>query len=107
MAWGIFKKIGDGLKKAFNWTKNKIVKPVAKIISPVAKPLAGVVKTLVPGAAPIVDFAEGVVDKISGSGAANGGLVGAGGHGIRNDDDDWVKAFNTSRTLNKRIQLKD
>lgn len=115
MAWGIFKKIGDGLKTAFNWVKDKIVKPVAKFLSPVAKPLAGVVKTLIPGSAPIVDLAEGAVEKLSGSGsgappAHNGGLVGAGGHGIRRipvDDGDWAQAFDKSRTLNKRIQLKD
>lgn len=139
MAWGIFKKIGQGIKKGFNWVKDHVVKPVAKFIAPVAKPLGGVVKTLLPGSAPIVDLAEGAVEKLSGSGAPppvdgssspsfanNGGMVGANGHGIRvpvdgssslnfvngssslsfANDGDWAKAFDNSRTLNRRIQLK-
>ena len=86
MAWGIFKKIGQGIKKGFNWVKDHVVKPVAKFIAPVAKPIGGVVKTLIPGSAPIVDLAEGAVEKLSGSGAPpphNDMLVGANGHGIR------------------------
>ena len=133
MSWGIFKKIGQGIKKGFNWVKDHVVKPVAKFIAPVAKPLGGVVKTLIPGSAPIVDLAEGAVEKLSGSGAPpahNDMLVGANGHGIRvpvdgssslsfangssslsfangsSDNGDWAKAFDNSRTLNRRIQLK-
>ena len=134
MAWGIFKKIGQGIKKGFNWVKDHVVEPVAKFIAPVAKPLGGVVKTLLPGSAPIVDLAEGAVEKLSGSNilppADNGGMVGANGHGIRvpvdgssslsfangssslsfangsSDNGDWAKAFDNSRTLNRRIQLK-
>lgn len=89
MSWGIFKKIGQGIKKGFNWVKDHIVKPVAKFIAPVAKPLGGVVKTLIPGSAPIVDLAEGAVEKLSGSGSGrpppsqNTMLVGHDGHGIR------------------------
>ena len=94
MSWGIFKKIGQGIKKGFNWVKDHIVKPVAKFIAPVAKPLGGVVKTLIPGSAPIVDLAEGAVEKLS------------GGIRVPVDDGDWAKAFDQSRTLNRRIQLK-
>ena len=87
-AWGIFQKIGRGLKKAFNWVKDKVVKPVAKFLAPVAKPIASVVKTAIPGAAPIVNVAEKVVDKLSGSGSGSrpppaANTVGYGGHGIR------------------------
>ena len=67
MAWGVFNKIGKGLKKAFNWVKDKVVKPVANVIAPVAKPLASVAKTIIPGAAPVFDVAENVVKKLSGS----------------------------------------
>ena len=28
MAWGLFKKIRDGIKKAARWVKDKIIKPV-------------------------------------------------------------------------------
>ena len=28
MAWGLFKKIRDGIKKAAQWVKDKIIKPV-------------------------------------------------------------------------------
>ena len=109
--WGIFKKIGQGLKKGFDWVKDKIIKPVAKFLSPVSKPLAGIAKTLLPGAAPVVDLVEGGIEKLSGSGdggpppAHNEMLVGHDGHGIRHpvDDGDWAKAFDKSRTLNSEI----
>ena len=28
MAWGVFKKIRDGIKKAARWVKDKVIKPV-------------------------------------------------------------------------------
>ena len=28
MAWGLFKKIRDGIKKAARWVKDKVIKPV-------------------------------------------------------------------------------
>jgi hypothetical protein len=37
MAWGFFKKIGDGLKKAFNFVKDKVVKPAVGIVAPLAQ----------------------------------------------------------------------
>ena len=84
MAWGIFKKIGEGLKKAYNWTKNHIVKPVAKALAPIAKPAAAIAKTLIPGASGIIDIAEKGIEKLSGDGSRkNNNMVGRDGHGIR------------------------
>ena len=38
MSWGIFKKIGQAFKKAAQWTRDKIIKPVIdtakKVITP-------------------------------------------------------------------------
>ena len=112
MSWGIFKKIGQGIKKGFNWVKDHIIKPIGKVAAPIAKVAAPVIKTILPESAPFVDVAEGVIDKLSGSGSggpsANGGLVGANGHGIRVpvDDGDWARAFDNSKVLNRKIQLK-
>ena len=108
MAWGIFKKIGQGLKKGFNWVKDHIVKPVAKFVSPVAKAAAPVIGTFVPGAEKIIDTGAAVVDKIAGNNALTpaDNMVGMNGHGIRKSTDDWTSAFDNSRILNQKIQLK-
>ena len=37
MAWGIWKKIKNGIQKGFNWVKNKIIKPAINIVKPLAK----------------------------------------------------------------------
>jgi phage-related protein len=44
-----FKKIGGGIKKAFNWVKEKIA-PVVKPIFNIAKPLVG----MIPGVGPAI-----------------------------------------------------
>lgn len=108
MAWGIFKKIGQGLKKGFNWVKDHIVKPVAKFVSPVAKVAAPVIGTFVPGAEKIIDTGAAVVDKLAGNNALTppDNMVGMNGHGIRKTTDDWTSAFDNSRILNQKIQLK-
>ena len=68
MAWGIFQKIGQGLKKAFNWVNDKVVKPVANFLKPVIKPVASVVETLIPGSKPIVDVVSDGIEHIANSG---------------------------------------
>ena len=84
MAWGIFQKIGQGLKKAGSWVNQHIIQPVGKALSPIMKPLAGAVKTLVPGVAPIVDVVEGVLDHSNQKPPPpSNNMVGANGHGIR------------------------
>ncbi len=67
MAWGFFNKIKKGLKKAFNFAKNKVIKPVvdiAKKVTPIAAPIIDKFK---PGLGTIintgVDVADGVVNR--------------------------------------------
>ena len=67
MAWGIFQKIGQGLKKAFNWVKDKVVKPVARFLKPITKPLGTVVKTLIPGSSGVVDVVSDGIEHIANS----------------------------------------
>jgi hypothetical protein len=43
-----FKKIGGGIKKAFNWLKEKITPLVRKVL-PFAKPLLGMIPGVGPG----------------------------------------------------------
>ena len=38
MAWGIFRKIARAFKKAGEWVKNKVVKPVVNIAKKVITP---------------------------------------------------------------------
>ena len=50
MAWGFWNKIKNGFKKAFNWVKDKIIKPVANVVkgawNKVVKPVANVVSNI-------------------------------------------------------------
>ena len=62
MAWGIFSKIGKGLKKAFNWVRDKIAKPVVNFLKPVIKPVGNVVKKLIPGSDVVVDAVSDGID---------------------------------------------
>ena len=108
MAWGIFKKIGEGLKKAYNWTKNHIVKPVAKALAPIAKPAAAIAKTLIPGASGIIDIAEKGIEKLSGDGSRKNNInnmVGRDGHGIRQRSGQNPRQSLTA--YNPYIHLKD
>ena len=72
MAWGIFQKIGQGLKKAFNWVNDKVIKPVANFLKPVVKPLGSVVKTLIPGSSTVVDVVSDGIEHIANSGSGSG-----------------------------------
>ena len=72
MGFGIFKKIGDGLKTAFGWVRDKIVKPVANFFAPVADEVSDVVETLVPGSKPVVELAKKGIKHLSGSGSGSG-----------------------------------
>ena len=55
MAWGIFNKIKRGIKKAFKFVKDKIVKPVVDVGKKVFKPVVDIGKKVLPIAAPIMD----------------------------------------------------
>lgn len=39
MGWGVWNKIKQGISKAFNWVKDKIVKPVAGFVKKVVAPI--------------------------------------------------------------------
>ena len=82
MAWGIFKKIGQGLKKGFNWVKDKVIKPIEKVISPVAKAVAPVVGSFIPGAEKVINTGVDLVDRLAGNSVPNN-IVGMNGHGIQ------------------------
>lgn len=57
MGWGFWKKLKNGISKAFNWVKDKIVKPVYNnVIKPVFK--AG--KDLLPAAGAAIGGAIGI-----------------------------------------------
>ena len=45
MAWGWFKKIRDGIKKAAQWVKDKIIKPVINVGKKILK--SDTVKTVI------------------------------------------------------------
>ena len=45
MAWGLFKKIRDGIKKAAQWVKDKVIKPVINFGKKVLK--SDTVKTVI------------------------------------------------------------
>lgn len=70
MGWGFWKKLKNGISKAFNWVKNKIAKPVyEKVIKPVFKvgknllPAAGAAVATAVGAPPQAGMAIGSVVK--------------------------------------------
>lgn len=43
MGWGFWNKIKNGVKKAFNWVKDKVVKPVVNTAVKLAPAIGGVV----------------------------------------------------------------
>jgi phage-related protein len=54
-----FKKIGGGVKKAFNWVKQKIA-PVVRPILNIAKPLVG----FIPGVGPAIQKGIAIGEKV-------------------------------------------
>jgi hypothetical protein len=52
-----FKKIGGGIKKAFNWVKEKIA-PVVRKVLPFAKPILGMIPGVGPGIVKGIDIGE-------------------------------------------------
>jgi len=59
MGWGIWKKIKQGIGKAVNWVKNKIVKPVGRFVGKVAKPLLSVAVKAAPAVATAIGASKG------------------------------------------------
>lgn len=64
MAWGFFNKIKKGLKKAFNFAKNKVIKPVVDIAKKVAPIAAPIIDKFKPGLGTIINTGVGVADGV-------------------------------------------
>lgn len=41
MGWGVWNKIKQGISKAFNWVKDKVVKPVTGFVRKIVAPIIG------------------------------------------------------------------
>ena len=67
MAWGFFNKIKKGLKKAFNFTKDKILKPAIDVGKKVAPTVANLV---VPGSGQLVKNVIDTADDFVNDGGA-------------------------------------
>jgi hypothetical protein len=69
MAFGFFKKIKQGLKKAFNFAKDKVIKPIVNTVKPVydaVKPAISTVGNVVGssfGVPMAGSIATGIADK--------------------------------------------
>lgn len=62
MAWGIFKKIGDGIKKGWNSVVKPVLGTAAKIIKPVAGVAGGLLNKVKPGLGTAVQVGANLVD---------------------------------------------
>jgi hypothetical protein len=62
MGWlkNVFKKIGGGIKKAFNWVKDKVA-PVVRKVLPFAKPLIN----MIPGVGPAINTGIGIAERVA------------------------------------------
>ena len=85
MAWGIFNKIKQGLKKAWNFGKKVVGKVVDgakwvndKVIKPFKPLISTAVNSFIPGAGAVVDVVSDGIDAVS-----DGGAKGALEWGIR------------------------
>ena len=74
MAWGVWNKIKNGLKKAWDWVHNKILKPVGRFVSgawtKVVKPVVNIASKIpgidkIPGPVGVVGKVVKVADKFS------------------------------------------
>jgi hypothetical protein len=82
-----FKKIGGGIKKAFNWVKEKIAPVVSKVL-PFAKPLVNMIPGVGPSIVKGIEIGEriaGGADKfINGNGQDRKDLINQGIGAISN-----------------------
>ena len=64
MAWGFFNKIKKGLKKAWNFAKNKVIKPIVNTAKKVTPFVAPIVDKFIPGAGTIANSVVQGVDSL-------------------------------------------
>ena len=69
MAWGLWNKIKQGFKKAGNFVKNKVLKPVVnKVIKPFKPIIGGVASAINPKAGAFINTAMNVAERWSDEG---------------------------------------
>ena len=67
MAWGIFNKIKNGIKKAVGWVKDKVIKPVVSTVVKPLKPILGTVATAInPKIGAFVNTGMNMLEKVVG-----------------------------------------
>jgi hypothetical protein len=77
MAFGLWKKIKEGLKKAGRWIRDKIAKPVwNKVIKPVGKFIGKHVAPILKTIAPIAGAIHPAAGAVATSGAMGAELIG-------------------------------
>lgn len=64
MAWGFWRKIKDGFRKAGQWINNKIVKPVVNTARKIIKPIINTGIKLAPGIGGAVATAMGAPPQV-------------------------------------------
>jgi len=87
MAWGFWNKIKKGMKKAWNFAKDKIIKPTVGIAKKIVPFVAPAIDKIKPGAGSAISTGVDVID----------GIINRG---------DWSKAVDNVDILNKHIRLK-
>ena len=69
MAWGLWNKIKQGFKKAGNWVKDKVLKPVVNtVIKPFKPIISGAVNAINPKAGAVVDTVMNAAERWSDGG---------------------------------------
>ena len=69
MAWGLWNKIKQGFKKAGNFIKNKVLKPVVdKVIKPFKPIIGGAISAINPAAGAIAGKVMDSVERFSDEG---------------------------------------
>ena len=75
MAWGLFKKIRDGIKKAAQWVKDKVIKPVINFGKKILK--SDTVKTVIDTGMKLAPAIGGAVASSQGAPPQAGMAVGS------------------------------
>ena len=80
MAWGLFKKIRDGIKKAAKWVKDKVITPVINTGKKILK--SDTVKTLIDTGMKLAPAIGGAVASSQGAPPQAGFAIGNAVQGI-------------------------
>ena len=82
MAWGLWHKIKNGLKKAGNWLKNKVVKPVVNnVVKPFKPVITAAASSFNPKLGAIVNTGMSMAEKwVNGEKAVDKQTINDAGH---------------------------